>query len=121
MPYASAVLADSPVHYYRLNEPSGTSAVDSGSGANNGTYVSCALNQGSFVQNDAAAASVGFNGSTAEVDCPTKFPCVGPFTVEGWIHGSAWGGGAFGNERMAAVGQFPDGGWGLGVNAAVIH
>ncbi len=36
--YAQGVLALSPTDYWRLNDPSGTSARDSGSGAHHGTY-----------------------------------------------------------------------------------
>lgn len=37
--YATDVLLDSPLFYYRLNEPSGTIVVDSSGNARNGTYV----------------------------------------------------------------------------------
>lgn len=37
--YADAVLQLAPVGYWRLNEPSGTAAVDLGSGAHNGVYA----------------------------------------------------------------------------------
>lgn len=46
MGYSDVVLSDSPISYWKLDETSGTSAVDSGSAANNGTYINTpTLNQ----------------------------------------------------------------------------
>lgn len=43
MSYESIVLADSPVGYWQLGESSGTTAADSSTGGNNGTYTPNAL------------------------------------------------------------------------------
>ena len=44
--YASTVLADSPVAYWRLSETSGTSAADSSGNSHGGTYTSTGVTYG---------------------------------------------------------------------------
>lgn len=81
-PYADAVLADSPTRYWRLNETSGTTAADSGSGSVNGTYFGPTLDQGSPT-NDVDASSALFDGSDDYVDTNGTTP-VRPNTGEPW-------------------------------------
>ncbi len=52
MSYASTILADSPLSYWKLDETTGTSAADSGSGGNTGTYT------GTFTLNQATGFGV---------------------------------------------------------------
>ena len=62
MAYSTEVLADGPVGYWRLNETSGSTVVDSSGNGLNGTYInSPSLNQQSRVS---GGASVLFNGTT---------------------------------------------------------
>src|SRR5438105_4694291 len=89
--YASAVAADAPVGYWRLDEASGTTAADfSGSHSNPLTY------QGGYtlstypgaISGDPDAA-VALNGSTGAVTA-TKAPTAGTtnFSLEAWVNPS---------------------------------
>lgn len=61
--YSAAVLADSPLAYFRLDETSGTTLTDSSGNAHNGTYVSPTLGvTGATSDGDKAAT---FNGTSA--------------------------------------------------------
>ena len=57
------VVGLSPLSYWRLGEPSGSTAVDAGSSGNNGTYNGATLGQTGALTGDADTA-VRFNGST---------------------------------------------------------
>lgn len=74
------------IGYWRLGEPSGTSARDS-KGSHGGTYVGgVTLNQPGAL-NSGDDTSALFNGSTGYVSIP-DFPIVGPaggFTIECWF------------------------------------
>lgn len=63
-------------HYYRLNEASGTTALDSGAATHiNGTYAGgFTLNSGAIITGDVTANSVAFNGSTGDVTMASAFP-----------------------------------------------
>lgn len=69
--YQSTILADSPLpaHWWRLDDTSGTTAVDSGAvGANDGSFVGgYTLNQAGILGNS-ARPSVALNGSTGYVN-----------------------------------------------------
>lgn len=62
-PYSTAVLADSPVVYYRLDESSGATANDISGNGNNGTYTSNAVLNQSGATSDGDTAISG-NGRT---------------------------------------------------------
>jgi len=91
-PYGDAVLADSPIAYWRLNETSGTTAVNLGSlgPAANGTYVGgVVLGVPDLIPYDDDAAA-RFNGSDARVNVPDHalINTGGPYedkTVELWF------------------------------------
>jgi hypothetical protein len=86
--YSSNVLATSGlVSYWRLDEPSGTSAADS-KGTNTGTYNgSPSLNQASLLVGDPADASVKFDGGgTQSVSIPTLSIFTSSFSIELWIN-----------------------------------
>ena len=69
--WASAVLADNPVSYWRLDESSGTNAADS-KGSNTGTYTNGpTLNQPGALAGDADTA-VSFDGSDDYVTVPNS-------------------------------------------------
>jgi hypothetical protein len=86
--YYRAVNSDRPVRYYRLGEPSGTTAVDSGTNgtAGNGTYVDTpTLGAAGALTNDPNTA-VTFNGSSEYVSLPTLDMSGRSFTIEAWIN-----------------------------------
>jgi hypothetical protein len=90
-PYVSAVLADSPVGYFRLDETTGVAAVDLVGGPN-GTYVGNVMlaQPGAFSD---ANTSVGFDGANSAVTLADRFDFTGtkPFSLEAWIRPSFQG------------------------------
>jgi hypothetical protein len=85
--YAEAVLADSPVSYWRLGESSGTVAVDE-MGTNVGTYVgSITLGQTGALVGD-ADTSVLFNPADSEITVADHASLdVGDvFSLECWVN-----------------------------------
>lgn len=83
--YDSVVLADSPVGYWKLNDTSGTTAVDSSTNANNGTY------HGGFIllgANGIANLSGGvlLNGTSGYISVPaiSAYNVTTAWSVEGW-------------------------------------
>ncbi len=83
--YNAAVLADSPLAYWRLGETSGTTAADSSGNNRSGSYVaSPSLNQPGALAGDTNRA-VGFNGSSQYVNVP-YVAALNPaqLTVEAW-------------------------------------
>lgn len=61
--YATAVLADSPLAYWRLGEPSGTSMVDASGNGRNGTYAGSPTLGAAGMTTDGDTA-VTFNGTS---------------------------------------------------------
>ena len=82
--YRAAVIADSPLAYWRLGEASGTVATDQLT-TRNGTYNNGpALGQPGALFND-PATSVGFNGTNQYVQAPADTALnLATFTVEVW-------------------------------------
>jgi hypothetical protein len=96
-PYSTAVQADHPVAFWRLNESSGTTALDS-AGAYNGIYTNAAVGQPGYTSgSDPAALAAAFGpavGSGADsfvggmaVDVATNANAT--FSVEAWVNGPA--------------------------------
>ena len=84
--YSATVLADGPVSYWRLGEQSGATAVDSGSGGNNGAYTGGATlgTSGAIVNDtDTAATFNGSNGFVSVADNP-NLDITGDLTLEMW-------------------------------------
>jgi hypothetical protein len=81
--YATTIMGDHPMAYYRLDETSGSTAADS-AGMNNATYSgSMTLGVGGMVASDAA---VNFTGGNAQAPWSTTLNNpAGPFTAELWI------------------------------------
>jgi hypothetical protein len=85
--YRGAVLADTPVSYWRLGEASGTAAADE-RGANPGTYVnSPTLGVASLLSSDTANKAVTFDGTNDQVKVAdsASLRFTGPFSLEAWI------------------------------------
>lgn len=84
MTYKSAVLADAPTAYWRLDEPSGTTAADSSGNAHTGTITgTVTLAQGGALQSDTNQAMV-FDGTTGFISA-TAFNWPTTLTLEAWI------------------------------------
>jgi RHS repeat-associated protein len=102
-PYPQAVANDTPVAYWRLGEPSGTTAADS-QGTNTGTYLpGMTLGQpGPLNGNGDPATAAAFNGTTGYVSLPQGFTSLaGGFTIEAWVYPTA----AKPYARVAEFGQ----------------
>ncbi len=85
--YSDAVLADDPVGYWRLGEPSGTTANDS-AGDNTGTYEGGAqLGADSLIPGDPANAATQLDGTNDRIGIPDadELSPTGQVTVEAWI------------------------------------
>jgi trimeric autotransporter adhesin len=83
--YDTVILADSPVSYWPLADPTGTTAADSGD-SNPGTY------QGGVTLGGAApfpgmSGSTAFNGSTGYASVPdaSNLHLVAPLSIEAWF------------------------------------
>ena len=88
MDYAAAVLADNPVAFYRFNEASGTTLVDSApnAGAQNGTYLGNPVFNQTGVATSATGTSVRFDPSDGNDSASvTGLPLAASFTVEMWV------------------------------------
>jgi hypothetical protein len=89
--YSSAVCADAPTDYYRLDESSGTAMGSIGSQAEGGTYVGgFTLGQSSVVPSS-TDASVSLNGSTGYLNVPSTgaFPDAtnnAGWSMEFWVN-----------------------------------
>lgn len=92
MSYSSVILADTPIRYYRLDESDGTTAVDSGSQAQNGTLVGgVTLSQPGLLKGD-VDTSMLFNGGNSYITCPTATLPTGasPWSIEAWCYVTAF-------------------------------
>lgn len=87
MSYSGEVLADSPVGYWRLNDTSGTTAVDSSGGGHDGTYSgSFTLNQPTLLV-EGSGASVNFTGGQMAVpDTLSLRLGTGAVSYEIWVN-----------------------------------
>lgn len=100
-PYPTEVMADSPVGYWRLGEPSGTTAEDISGNNIDGTYTGgFTLGATGATVSDSDTA-VTLNGSTGYIALPTNslLDDTGPITIEAWVkttstdsHDNIWGG-----------------------------
>lgn len=85
--YSDLIIADEPISYWRLGEPSGTTA-DDAMNLNDGVYVNVpTFAQTGAIQNDADTA-VLFNGTNEYVSLPSfsSIPFgTAPCTLEAWI------------------------------------
>jgi hypothetical protein len=107
--YRASVLADSPLVYYRLGEPSGTVATDLGSAGQNATYVGSPTLGVAASMGDGDTA-VTLNGSTQYANATNNaaFDLTGPMTIEARINPAAVGA----NSRFLAK----DGAYGFGLH-----
>ena len=103
--YSSSVLADNPSAYWRLNETSGTTLIDSAGGLD-GTYAST-VDLGVAGAPGVSGAAAHFSGTGSPVAnavvpyTPTLNP-TGPFTIEFWVkpdRSGNVGGAVIGNQN----------------------
>lgn len=89
--YASTVMVDGPVLYYRLSDPSGTIAPDSSNHANTGTYTGgITLNQPGALPNDAdGAARLDGSSGSIKAASSSSLNITGAISVEVWAKWSA--------------------------------
>src|SRR5512133_3131481 len=88
--YRDAVLADTPVSYWRLEETSGTTAADS-KGTNPGTYTNGpTLGQSGALPDTINNKAVSFDGVNDNVVIPASasLNVAGQITIEAWIYKS---------------------------------
>lgn len=92
--YAKTILADSPLAYYRLGEPSGITAYDWSGNTSNGTLnnsggnpVGVTLGQPGAIYND-PSTSMLFDGSSGYIALPSGVNVSGftAITVEMWVN-----------------------------------
>ena len=87
--YASAVLADAPVAYYRLDDPSAPTICDSSSSANNGTYTASGVTYGvagaMLKSPDNAVAADGTAAGIGTSNAPVPITGNSSFTLESWF------------------------------------
>lgn len=90
--YSSEVLADSPLAWWRLGEPSGTVAADSSGHAHPGEYTNAPeLNKAGAISSEANTA-VKFNGTNQRVVIPNFTGPGDTFSIEAWVKRTAEGG-----------------------------
>jgi len=92
--YATEVLNDKPLGYWRLGESSGTSAADSSGNGRSGTYVNGPmLGAPSLLEGDPGNTSVSFDGSNDHVSVAhaTAWNLTGDLTLEALINVSGGG------------------------------
>jgi len=101
-PYTSAVLADSPSLYWRLDETAGTTALDSSGNSATATEVALPTQgAGSALSTDTDLAT-SFNGSTPYAYSNTSYNDPATFTIEAWFDTTTTTGGeilGFGNAQ----------------------
>lgn len=91
MSIASVVLADAPLHFWELQEASGTSAADATAGTpNNGTYNNVTL-AAAGPQNAIPDKAASFNGTSSYIDVPhaSDLNITGNLTLELWVRPTA--------------------------------
>jgi signal peptidase I len=104
--YQQAVLANSPVIYYRFSETTGTSAANLGSATGAGTYTGgFTLGVPGAVACETTSTAVRLNGSTGLVVRPNGTTAsTNTFTEEAWFRTTTGGGkiAGWGNVRNTA-------------------
>jgi signal peptidase I len=99
-PYRTAVLADSPYLYWRLNETTGTAIDDAGTGNKDGTLLAQTYVQGQTgaLASETRDKSLGLTMGTINANASVVGPAT--YSVEAWIKSTSTTGGrilGFGN------------------------
>ena len=106
-PYDVVVLADSPVSYWPLDDPTGTTATDLAD-SNNGTYTSGFTLGGSGPSGN-FGGSTAFNGSTGYVSVTdaANLRITSTLTLEAWVFCTAYSSANFGRIISKLASNFP--------------
>lgn len=81
--WAAAMAADAPRNWWKFDEPSGTTATDSGGTPTNGTYAGGPTLAASKVLANGSGSAVTLDGVDDEMSVAVTVPAV--FTLESWI------------------------------------
>lgn len=94
-PYADAVLADSPLLYWRLGETSGTDAVDASGNGNDGTYTSPDMHTAGLLADGNGAAAIIDGSQTVETPVGPSYLLADydAFTLEVIVESISFGSG----------------------------
>lgn len=108
--YSSAVLADAPVAYYRLDEPAGPDMCDASASANDGTYAASGVSYAATgaLLGDSDAALSGDGSSSALIGTSNANSAITgdvSFSLEAWFKST---GGAQ-NQSLVAIGASGNG------------
>ncbi|MFL5833547.1 MAG: PKD domain-containing protein [Solirubrobacterales bacterium] len=89
--YRAAVLGTSGISdLWRLDEASGTAAIDANGANNTGAYVSAPTSVAPLIGGETNSFARSFNGTSQYVDfSPTPFGAPSNFSVEAWVRTSA--------------------------------
>ncbi len=93
VPYASLVLADQPLGYWRMSDTQVTQALDSSGNGWHGAYQGGpTFNRAGALAQDTDTATA-FNGSTTRMSAPDRNDFVGqaPFSLEVWVRPASFG------------------------------
>jgi RHS repeat-associated protein/uncharacterized repeat protein (TIGR01451 family) len=92
--YRDVVAADAPNAWWRLDDPTGTTAADASGNAQTGTYVGARSSTPGVAADDLSTAA-SFNGTDAVVTVPHSstldLDSGTNFTIEGWVKTTATG------------------------------
>lgn len=109
MTYSTEVLADSPYAYWKLNEPSGTTAADSSGNGRNLTYT------GTYTLNQTGLGSLGkaivMGANSYIYGSLTGTPFNASWTFEAWYQPTNWTSST--PKGIFQYGTTGDGQWGL--------
>jgi hypothetical protein len=103
--YTSAVAADRPMSYWRLNDGTSTTAADASGNSRTGAYAGEAVrNQPSALSADTVDRSIGLDGVDDQVASYWRYYDPASFTVEAWVRTTSTKGG-----RLVGFGSLRDG------------
>lgn len=92
--YASTILGDTPIAYYRLDETNGSTIAHDYAGGNDGSYHGVTLGQAGYsaIDSDKAAAFAGsgsYVGDISGAALDFQGSSALTFSVEAWVYGSS--------------------------------
>jgi hypothetical protein len=108
-PYATAVLNDSPTFYYRVDETSGATVLDSSGSGRTGTEVAAPTQGSAGLLSTDADAGVAFNGSSQYAYTSASYVNPTIFTIEAWFKTTTASGGkivGFGTAQIGNSGTY---------------
>jgi hypothetical protein len=109
--YGATIQNDAPVGWWRLNEASGTQALDSSGNARHGTYLNATLGEAGPISSIVSAAFNGPSDTTSSVTTTQDFNYerTQAFSISAWVKPSAGSPSGF----IAATAPVVSKGWGL--------